>query len=205
MQGSSILPVSIHNNKLYFLFGKENDMEISAPGFSDFGGGVEPGEIEIDTAIRECAEELTGFLGDREKLKSLVKDPYIVKYADESTSYTVHIIPFQHDPMLPLYYNNNHQFLWNRMDKKMLNSTKFFEKIEIRWFSEEELLEKMPEYREFYKNVIKQIVAKLPLIRKYIKRGKPGASSSSSKKPSTIRKKDKRNNPNSKSRKQKGG
>ena len=36
MTGSSILPVTIHNGNLYFLFGKENEKEQSAKGFSDF-------------------------------------------------------------------------------------------------------------------------------------------------------------------------
>jgi len=44
MVGSSILPVAIHNRNLYFLFGKENLLEYSAKGFSDFGGGNETGE-----------------------------------------------------------------------------------------------------------------------------------------------------------------
>ena len=44
MTGSSILPVSIHNEKIYFLFGKETELEQSAKGFSDFGGGIEKGE-----------------------------------------------------------------------------------------------------------------------------------------------------------------
>ena len=44
MTGSSVLPITIHNGKLYFLFGKENELEKSAKGFSDFGGGVEQNE-----------------------------------------------------------------------------------------------------------------------------------------------------------------
>ena len=39
--GAGILPTTIHNDKLYFLFGKENQYEDSAEGFSDFGGGTD--------------------------------------------------------------------------------------------------------------------------------------------------------------------
>ena len=39
--GAGILPTTIHNNKLYFLFGKENPLEDSSKGWSDFGGGIE--------------------------------------------------------------------------------------------------------------------------------------------------------------------
>ena len=62
MVGSSILPVAIHDNTLYFLFGKENPFEDSAKGFSDFGGGMERNESRLDTALREGSEELSGFL-----------------------------------------------------------------------------------------------------------------------------------------------
>jgi hypothetical protein len=36
--GVRILPATIHNGELKFLFGKELDSD-SMPGFSDFGGG----------------------------------------------------------------------------------------------------------------------------------------------------------------------
>jgi hypothetical protein len=44
MTGSSLLPATIYKNKVYFLFGKENELEESAKGFSDFGGGQEKGD-----------------------------------------------------------------------------------------------------------------------------------------------------------------
>ena len=51
--GAGILPTTIYKNKLYFLFGKENKYEDSAPGFSDFGGGKDNDETYLQTAIRE--------------------------------------------------------------------------------------------------------------------------------------------------------
>jgi hypothetical protein len=73
MVAGSILPISLHKGKLYFLFGKENPMEDSSKGFSDFGGGVEKGETPFLTALREGGEELTGFLGDKSDVKRLIK------------------------------------------------------------------------------------------------------------------------------------
>ena len=61
MVAGSILPVAIHKNQLYFLFGKENPMEDSAKGWSDFGGKMENGETPYTAALREGSEELTGF------------------------------------------------------------------------------------------------------------------------------------------------
>jgi hypothetical protein len=40
-----------------------------------------------------------------------------------------------YDENLPKYFNQNHRFLWNRMDKQELEKTKLFEKSEIQWFS----------------------------------------------------------------------
>ena len=73
MVAGSILPVTIHNNKLYFLFGKENPMEDSSKGWSDFGGRVDSGETPFTAALREGCEELTGFLGGKDEIKKLIQ------------------------------------------------------------------------------------------------------------------------------------
>ena len=66
--GSGVLPTTIHNNTLYFLFGKENKFA-DTPGWSDFGGGTEQGESFLETASREASEESTGFLGSKKEIK----------------------------------------------------------------------------------------------------------------------------------------
>jgi len=174
MPGSSILPVALHNNKLYFLFGKENSLEESAPGFSDFGGGIEKGETPFETAVREGSEELTGFLGDPAKIKHHIKKSggtYAFTHTNAKNSaqnYTVHIVKYQYDPVLATYYNDNHRFLWNRMNRRFLKSTKLFEKIEIEWFSEDDLQRRMQEYRPFYREVVGTLLQKLGEIREFI-------------------------------------
>lgn len=174
MPGSSILPVAIHNNKLYFLFGKENSLEESAPGFSDFGGGIEKGETAFDTAIREGSEELTGFLGTPLQIKRHMKKmggSYAFTHTNAKNSaqnYTVHVVKYPYDDKLPVYYNNNHHFLWNKMNRKFLKSTKLFEKIEIEWFCEDELKNRMSEYRPFYREVVGMLLQKLPEIKDFL-------------------------------------
>ena len=169
---SSILPVAIHNNKLYFLFGKENDLEDSAKGFSDFGGGVEKGETVLVSALREGSEELTGFLGTPEMLKQRLKKTGTYKiehtFADKGNKYTVFIFPILYDTALLEYFNNTHAFLWKKMDKHMLNKTKLFEKIKIDWFCEDDLVKRMSEYRPFYKEVVHHIIQEKAKIRKFI-------------------------------------
>lgn len=168
MVAGSILPIVFHKGRLFFLFGKENPLEDSAKGWSDFGGGVENNDSPLATAIRECSEELTGFLGNPSQIKRLVDKGF---YKLSHNDYHVHIVLLpEYDPMLPVYYNNNHSFLWNRMDKKLLNDTRLFEKIEVRWFSENELRTKRPLFRPFYRQIVDLIRNDIPRIKKHFAR-----------------------------------
>ena len=86
--GAGILPTTIHNNKLYFLFGKENKHENSAHGFSDFGGGKDNKESLFETAVREGSEELTGFLGSVQDVRKMLKKhgTYNIDYSQNNFS-----------------------------------------------------------------------------------------------------------------------
>ena len=157
MVAASILPVTIHNNELYFLFGKENNMEKSAKGWSDFGGGVESGEQIFKTALREGAEELTGFLGNSKQLEKHIRK-HGGYYHVEHNDYHVHIIFVEYDENLVKYYNNNHAFLWKKMDHSYLSKTKLFEKIEIGWFSLKNIANMRGEFRPFYEEILDNIL-----------------------------------------------
>jgi 8-oxo-dGTP pyrophosphatase MutT (NUDIX family) len=167
MVAGSILPVTIHNNKLYFLFGKENSMEDSAKGWSDFGGGVDKGETPYSTALREGGEELTGFLGDKNQIQKLIKRGGGV-YKISHNDYHVHIFFMEYDENLPTYYNQNHKFLWERMDKKILNDSKLFEKIEICWFSTDDMRKRKSEFRNFYQEIVELFLNDIDNIRKFL-------------------------------------
>jgi len=168
MTGSSILPVSIHNGKIYFLFGKETELEQSAKGFSDFGGGIEKGENIYDTAMREGAEELTGFLGNSDEIRTYIKTHGGFYPINHKNQYYTHIFVMEYDENLPKYYNQNHHFLWEKLDHPYLKKTKLFEKIEIKWFSIQEMQTKMKEFRPFYQEIIKQILKEITKIKKLI-------------------------------------
>ena len=165
MVGSSILPVAFYKNQLYFLFGKENPMEDSAKGFSDFGGGNEKGESLYDTAIREGGEELTGFLGYGKDLENLVNKYGKIYKINHKDQYHVHIFLIDYDKNLPRYYNNNHRFLWERMNKNVLNESKLFEKIEIDWFTTKMMKTRKNEFRPFYREIVEHILTEVPMIQ----------------------------------------
>lgn len=174
--GAGILPTTIHNNKLYFLFGKENQYEKSAPGFSDFGGGTDNSETFLETAIREAGEELTGFLGndnDIRKLLSKYGTYTIDNKTDGHKTYRMHIFPFNYDEHLPFYYNNNQRFLQKRLDPNVIKSTKIFEKAEIRWICIDDLKKMRSQFRHYFQNIVDMILNQQESIRNFIeKRGK---------------------------------
>lgn len=175
MVAGSILPVAWYKNKLYFLFGKENSMEDSAKGFSDFGGRMDEGEKPYDAALREGGEELTGFLGDASEIRKLItkNGGY---YPITHNTYNVHIFRIEYDENLPRYYNQNHAFLWDKMDKTILNDSKLFEKIEIGWFTIEQMKARRSEFRGFYQEIVDHFLEDMKKIRAFIVSRKMGAA-----------------------------
>ena len=170
MVAGSILPVSLNDkNELCFLFGKENPMEDSAKGFSDFGGRMDKGETPYTAALREGSEELTGFLGDKKQLQKMIKKNggHYLKTFD---TYHVHMVYLEYDDNLPKYYNFNHRFLWNKMDKNMLNKSKLFEKIEIKWFTIKEIEKCRNEFRNFYREFLDDYVQEEEKIKEFVKK-----------------------------------
>ena len=156
MVAGAILPITIHKNKLYFLFGRENELA-DTPGFSDFGGGVEGRETPYATALREGGEEMTGFLGDGKMIEeTALKNGGFMTIAHDS--YHIHLFYMEYDQNLPKYYNNNHHFLWERMDKQTLEKTRLFEKSEIAWFSVQDMKNRIGEFRKFYQTVVRDVL-----------------------------------------------
>jgi 8-oxo-dGTP pyrophosphatase MutT (NUDIX family) len=178
MPAASILPVAFHKGKLHFLFGKENPLEDSAKGFSDFGGGIEPGESAFEAALREGSEELTGFLGTNAELKSRLSKSGVYtivhSFSDKSEdTYTVHLFPLDYSDEIVEYFNQNHAFLWSRMNKRLLNRSKLFEKIRIEWFCEDDLTKRLVEYRGFYREIVQTILQHKSRIRAFMSKRKP--------------------------------
>ena len=177
--GAGILPTTIRNNKLYFLFGKENKFEDSAPGFSDFGGGTDKDETYFQTAVREAGEELTGFLGDDNDIKKLLNKhgTYNIDYktGEKFKTYRMHIFPMAYDPMLEFYYNNNQRFIQKRLDPNVIKSSKIFEKEEIMWICVDDLMKMRSQFRSYFQNIVDMIYAQRGDIKKFIMKGSKGS------------------------------
>jgi hypothetical protein len=168
--GAGILPTTIHNNKLYFLFGKENKYEDSAPGFSDFGGGTDNNESFLSTAVREAGEELTGFLGSSKEVLQMLRKHGTYNIDLTTTghdTYRMHIFPFKFDPLLPIYYNNNQKFLQKQIPD-VIKSTKIFEKEEIRWICVDDISKMRPKFRHYFRKIVDTIYNERNQIRAFI-------------------------------------
>ena len=165
--GAGILPIALHKGKLYFLFGKENKYA-DTPGWSDFGGGIDKGEKPLNTAIREAQEEITGFLGDDKDIKKMMKQgTFNIVHND----YYMYICLMPYNDYLPLYYNNNQRFLQKKLDPKIIETSKIFEKSEIKWVSADALMKMRPQFRSYFKEFVDILSQKKVEIMKFAKKG----------------------------------
>ena len=169
--GGSILPITVHNGKIMFLFGKERDIDEN-PGWSDFGGGTDKGETFIDTASREGGEELTGFLGSSADIRKMLKKngTFIVDYKSTEgySTYRVHIVPIKYDPFLVYYYNNNQRFIQKHLHPKIISNSKIFEKPKIKWWTFSEIKKGRNQFMSFYKNIVDLILKEQPEISAFV-------------------------------------
>ena len=167
--GAGVLPISIKNNKIYFLFGKENKYN-DTPGWADFGGGTEPNENILNGAVREAWEESTGFLGSKEEIKKRILK---WKKTFQYDRYTTFLMPMEYDDKLIYYFNNNQKCIEKKLDPKIIKNSYIFEKDELKWFSFEELEKNIHSFRSFYQNMVKILLENKKEIKKlFIKRNK---------------------------------
>ena len=187
--GAGILPTTIHDNKLYFLFGKENKYA-DTPGWSDIGGGTDNNESFLDTASREGMEELTGFLGMEKDIKKLLTKHgnYKIDFGEPHRRYRVHIFPMKYDPNLPVYYNHNHRFLERKLSKNLIKNSKIFEKEEIKWVCEDDIPKMRAQFRHYFRDVADQIHAEKSDIRAFIRRSNRRKKSTKKKAPASSKK-----------------
>ena len=177
--GAGILPTTIHNNKIYFLFGKENKFA-DTPGWSDFGGGTEKDESSMQTATREGGEELTGFLGSSEQIKNLL-EKYGTYNIDNGSGYTMHVFPLQYTEELPYYYNNNQRFIQKSLDENVIKNTKIFEKAEIQWMPADALIKNKKQFRSYFQKIVLLLDEHKDQIRQFIQSALKDSSSTKKK------------------------
>lgn len=182
--GAGFLPICVNKKKIYFLFGKENNTNDA--GWSDFGGSRENNEKYIDTASREGSEELNGFIGDEKTIKKMINSKKSLVI--DTKGYKTYLSEIKYDFNLPEYYKNNYNFLFKKLPDIVEENNGLLEKEEIKWFSFNEIERNKNIFRDFYKNVINNILKNKEKIKKmYLKK--------------TIKNKSKKRNNNTKRKK----
>ena len=162
--GGGLLPVSVKNNKIYFLFGQENELAENK-GWSDFGGGRKKGEKSFDTALREGEEELNGFFGVGNNLKTYVKLNEIIPI--HYINYSSYLFKISYNKDLPFYFKNNYEFFSRQLPHiKRNDANGLLEKKQIKWFSFAELRKEKSKFRKYYQNTVDLILQNQPIIEK---------------------------------------
>ena len=170
MVGSGVILVALHNNKVYYLFGKEGSMERDKKcHWGDFGGGAKPGEDLLDTTTREGAEELNGFFGSKVDFEK-----YILKNKIDEVAYDkryTYLVKTEYDERLPFYFNNNYKFICEYLKGHVEHPTNgLFEKSEIRWFTVDDLKRDKHIFRDYFRNIIDIVIYNHPKTLSKLKR-----------------------------------
>jgi len=153
--GAGIVPVAIFNGSLFFLFGKE----CYDNKWGEFGGSSEKNEAKFSTAIREGYEELDGFFGTEQQLKKKVTENLILSITDLEDRHESFVFKTEYDENLPLYFNNHHKFIRNKLSHDIIKSNNgLFEKSEIKWFGRDELIKRKKYFRNFYKPTVDYLI-----------------------------------------------
>ena len=167
-----MIPVAMHDGKLHFLFGQENDVIRDASknqDWGDFGGSAKPGESEMDTCVREGAEELNGFFGNKHDFRALLRKNQIIKLTyDTRVTYLMRV---DYDERLPIYFNNNYRFIKETSNLRAIAAhpeNGYFEKSHVRWFTLEDLKRERGAFREYFRNFLDMIQYRAPEIRRII-------------------------------------
>jgi hypothetical protein len=180
MGGGGVIPVAMHGGKLHFLFGQENDVIKDASkdqDWGDFGGGSKPGESEMDTCVREGAEELNGFFGNKRDFRALLLKNQLLKLTYDTR--VTHLMRVDYDERLPFYFNNNYRFIKETSNLRAIAAhpdNGYFEKSHVRWFTLEDLKRERGAFREYFRNFLDLIQYRAPEIRRLMQKKCKGKS-----------------------------
>tara|TARA_B110000495_G_C22622890_1_gene371053 strand:- start:80 stop:562 length:483 start_codon:yes stop_codon:yes gene_type:complete len=152
--GAGVLPISIYDGKIYFLFSREEKNARDGGLLSDFGGRKDKNETYRETAIRECYEEANGILGSKIRITKLVKHAVDTITLD---GYKTYISVIGYDSSLPKKFRDD--FLDIKKNKpELVAKNGLYEKDMLKWISFGDLKKNIKIFRPFYRKFIKYIL-----------------------------------------------
>jgi 8-oxo-dGTP pyrophosphatase MutT (NUDIX family) len=155
---AGILPMAIHNQKTYFLFGRERRYPKYRDSckWSDFGGAPDKGETIKETAIRECYEETSGLLGTLSEIRSCLENNYVT--CINTDRYKTFIMKIKYDETLPQQFEDIYNDVYTNNPESLLKHDGKNEKDMAKWVELKDLKEFSNQARFFYKKIIYDII-----------------------------------------------
>ena len=145
---AGIIPISVYNNKLYVLLGRESK-GIDKGKYDAFGGSSEvKDKTAKDTAVRECYEESMGFFGSCDYIKKNSK----LLIPDLDTDF---ILKVEYQPnTLPKLFNDVYKYMKCGVIKVKKG---YLEKDNIRWFPVSKK-QNTNNFRKYFKKIYKYLI-----------------------------------------------
>tara|TARA_B100000900_G_scaffold410233_1_gene427652 strand:- start:1196 stop:1696 length:501 start_codon:yes stop_codon:yes gene_type:complete len=164
--GAGILPVAIHDEKIYFLFSREYERTAKnkfMEEWRDFGGTTEKGETHMDTAIREGWEESMGFLGNKKTVENLIKNKLVTTVHENK--YKLYVVLVDYDKDLPKKFHQHFQNMLKK-DKTKISKNGFYEKDKLRWIRLQRLRYNYHLFPKWYVKIVKSLEKRLNILYK---------------------------------------
>jgi 8-oxo-dGTP pyrophosphatase MutT (NUDIX family) len=152
--GAGVLPISIYDGKIYFLFSREEKNARDGGLWSDFGGRKDKNETYRETAIRECYEEANGILGSKIRITKLVKHAVDTITLD---GYKTYISVIGYDSSLPKKFRDDFLDI-KKNNPELVAKNGLYEKDMLKWISFGDLKKNIKIFRPFYRKFIKYIL-----------------------------------------------
>jgi hypothetical protein len=134
--------------------------------------------------VREGAEELNGFYGNKRDFRALLLKNQILKLTYDTR--VTHLMRVDYDERLPFYFNNNYRFIKETANLRSIAAhpeNGYFEKSHVRWFTLADLKRERGAFREYFRAFLDMIAYRAPEIRRRLmhKRSKSKSKSKSNK------------------------
>ena len=143
--GAGILPISIYNGELMFLFSREAPQQGKAAGlWSDFGGGTEKIKGKRETPFHYL---------------SVLNDEVEIVLNDNKGKYTTYLVLVDYNKQIIKKFSNDFKQMKKKNPKLLSKRNGLYEKDKIKWISYNTLKGHIKFFRPFYKPIIKKIIS----------------------------------------------
>tara|TARA_Y100001958_G_C21187603_1_gene516345 strand:+ start:452 stop:931 length:480 start_codon:yes stop_codon:yes gene_type:complete len=158
---AGILPTAKFKGKRYYLIGRESKkIKFKDSGlYADFGGRLEKNESRLNAAIREGFEETIGILGNKNKIRYLIKNKLYKKITlKKSVTYVINI---KFDKDLPKKFENKYKTLYKFLKDSpkdiQIKFKPFLEKDKVVWMTKEDIIKHKKKMRSFFISYVKML------------------------------------------------